>query len=796
MVRNYLKTAFRNLKKRKLFSIINTAGLSIGLASCMLILLYIKDEWSFDRFHKKSERIYQLVCDRVEKDGATERFAIAAMAQAPAFKRAIPEIEGFVRINAKQLIIKKAEIAFSESVTWVDSNFFSIFSFPLISGDAKTALAESHSLVLTDVVAKKYFGTENAMGKSLQLEINGQFEIFRVSAIARTAPQNSTIKFDVLLPFNFLEEASPDNGWMWVSYPTYFLLHPGANISNIKSKMQKVYQIQAKSEIDMNHQAGYDNQFIWDIMPMTQMHLNTDYKGTPWSSNPIYSYILSGVAIFILLIACINFINLTIAQSLRRNKEIGMRKVFGAHRKQLMFQFLGESLLECFFSFLCALLLLQLLLPVFNQLTDKKLSLKYLFDIQLLMTFIALFISTGIAAGFYPALVLSRLSPMQTLHDGNKLQGKDYFAKGLVIIQFSLAIFFITSVSFMYMQFNFLVKKDLGYVDKNLIEFVAEKAIMNKPLMDVFKTEMLSVAGVESVGYRNIGKFGGKTHAGGREFAAVYERVDEDYLNTLAATIIEGRNFSRSFPTDSSDAVLINETFAKQADWKNAIGRSVDFMNIPGWGEKKMIVVGVVKDYHFESLKEKIKPQIFTMDPHLPVGLFEVRINSNNIPATMSGLEKKFHALMPDHPFEYSFKDVQNRKNYEKEEKWKQIIKIGALLAILISCIGLFGLAMVNTEKRFKEIAVRKVLGASTFRITQMICFEFVKLVLISFFIAVPPCWYAIHKWLQNFAYRIDISWWGFLASGLLAMIIALITVGFLAIKASMATPVQSLRTN
>lgn len=794
MFKNYFKIATRNLKRNKIFSVINISGLSVGLTCCMLILLYSKDEVSYDQFHEKKDRIYQLVCDRIEKDGIDTKSAIAAMVQGPAFKQAIPEIEEFTRVNHKQIIVKKDNQTFNEDICWVDENFFSVFSFPLISGNREKVLSGFNSMVLTAETAKKYFGTTDIVNRTIDLQIDGQFESFTITGVAKQVPQNSSIKFSILVPFKYVEKVNPDNGWMWFSFPTFFVLHPAANLKNITAQMEQTYQLQAKSEIDINHEAGYDTKFQWGLIPFTQMHLNTDYQGTPVSSDPIYTYILTGISVFILLIACINFINLSIAHSLKRSKEIGIRKVIGGFRGQLIRQFLGESMFVCMISFLLAILTTFLLLPFFNKLANKQLSLGYLFDIKLVTGIIALYFITFLAAGFYPAMVLSGLNPVQALYSKIKFGGKNNLSKGLVILQFALATLLIITTLFINAQFTFLTNTELGYNDKNLVEFVADKAVMDKPLMDVCKTAFANVPGVEKVAYANVGKFGGKTQAGGKEFAATYEHIDENYLPALQTHVLAGRNFSAAFPSDASSSVLINETFAKEAGWKEPVGKTVDFMNIPGRGTRKITVIGLVKDYHFESLKEKIKPELFTMEPQLPLGRFIIRISPANIPATITSLENAYHKLFPDNPFQYSFRDDSLKKSYAAESKWKQIISFAASITIFISCIGLFGLAMLTTERRFKEIGVRKLLGASTSQLVQLISADFVKLVFIAFFIAIPIGWFIVNKWLQNFAYRIAMSWWVFAIAGLIALLIASATVSFHAIKASLANPVRPLK--
>jgi len=794
MFKSYLKIAIRNIRINGVFSLVNIGGLTAGLTCCVLILLYINDEWSFDRFHLQKDRIYQLICERTEQDGTSKKFAIAALVQGPAFREEIPEIAAFTRVNPKDIIIRKGATIFNNSATWVDRSFFSIFSFPLIHGNSATALTDLHSMVVTESVAVKYFGTTDAMGRTLLLEINGKFELFVVTGIAKQPPDNSSIQFEILLPFDYFEKIYPDNGWMWVSFPTYFLLNPGANVDGIGRKMDLIYHARARDEIDLNHLAGYQNDFKWNLKPLTGMHLNTEYEGTPGASDPIYSYILSGVAIFILLIACINFINLTIAHSLKRNKEIGIRKVMGSKRSQLIIQFLSESLIICCISFLLAVLLSALVLPVFCRLADKHLSLVVILNWKLLSCFITVAFITGFAAGFYPALVLSGFSPVNAFAGKTGTGGKDYLARSLVVVQFTIATFLIITMLFMYAQFNLLTTADLGYPDRDLLECTISQGVRNKAVMDMYQSQISGTGGVISAGYKNIGSFGGKTQAANKEFTATYERINESYLPTLGVNIVAGRNFSKNFPSDSVLSVLINETFADKAGWRDPVGKTIDYMNLPAWGARKVSVIGVVRDYHNESLREKIKPMVFTEDPALPLGQIIVRLRPDHIAASLLEIEKAIHRLDPDRPFQYAFRDEINRSRYAPENKWKQIITFAAAIAICISCTGLFGLATLSAQKRRKEIGIRKVLGASVTGIAILLIRNFVGLVMIAFPMAIPLGAVIIRHWLRNFAYRVDLSWWRFGLAGLLTLLIAITAVSYQAIKAAVANPSLSLR--
>lgn len=779
--------------REKLFPVINIAGLSIGLACCILILLFIKNELSYDRWHRQKEHIYQLTCIRTEQDGTSEKFAIAALVQGPAFRAGIGEITEFVRVRPGDVIVKKDNDLFNEDGTWVDPSFFSVFSFPLSSGDRNTILADPHSVVLSERTAIKYFGTVQAMGRILTLEMNGRFEPFVVSGVAKDAPPNSSIQFNMLLSFPYYEKLYPDNGWMWVSFPTYFQITPGADIKSIERKMERIYESQAKDELDLNHLAGYQNRFEWGLAPMTSMHFQKDYQGVPGASDPIYSYILSGIALLILLIACINFINLSIAQSLKRRREIGIRKVIGGRRDQLMLQFLGESMLTCSLAFLLALLFAGLTLPVFCRMINKQLELSYLVDGRLIVELLGLFLLTSLAAGLYPAMIQSRFRPAEILSGSERVAAGGYFARGLVVLQFALATFLMIATLFIYAQMDLLTRTDLGYRDEGLLSCTINKGVQNRQVMDYDRDVFSRLPGVTGAGYQNIGHFAGKTLAGNKELMATYVRVDEGYLPALGVRLISGRNFSAAYAADSTDAVLVNETFVHQAGWTDGVGKTVDYMNIPGWGTKRITVVGVVKDFHYESLKKRIEPMVFTQQSSLPLGKMWVRIAPGHTAATVLALEKAFRLLDPDHPFSYQFVNDANQRDYAPENRWKQIITFGAVIVLLIAGTGLFALSMLAAQKRKKEIGIRKVLGASVAGLSGLMARDFADLIVFAFLLAAPAGWMAMHAWLQNFPYRVSLSWWRFVLAGGISFLLAMLTISFQVVRAARTNPVHSI---
>ena len=800
MIKNYLALAWRNILRHKVYSFINIMGLSLGLGCAMLILLYVKDEVSYDRFHKQVSSIYRIGMKRVKPDGKVDGIGgFTGYLQGPKFTAGIPEIKSFVRFREEQRDIKLGAEIKSEQMFSVDSNFFTVFSFPLLHGNPKTALMDPSSVVISEDMSRKQFGTKDALGKTVMIKDDeGNFAPFNVTAIAKRCPQNSSIKFDILRPIRVSKrDADLNENWFNFFLNTFVTIAPGANVKNVELKMQKLFESDARETIKMiREKYGDSATTYYSLQAFTDMHLSKDYKaenGLTDASNPFYSYILSGIAIFILLIACINFVNLTVARSVKRAKEIGVRKVVGGNRRQLILQFLGESFFLCFLAFLLSILLVQWVLPVFNHLSNKALALSYLFDVKLVLGFIALFLLTSLLAGFYPALVLSGYDPVQTLYSRFALAGKNYLQKGLVILQFALASFLIIGTITMYSQFHYLTNEKLGYDDTNLVAVHLNYFGIEHNKAQPVKNEMINSPDIEDVSFKNGGSWGTVARVNGEtEIPFAFETVDETYLPLLKIPLVKGRNFSKDFPSDSTHSVLVNEAFVKKAGWKDPIGQQVDFWYNKG---ERYSVVGVVKNYHYEALTKEIEPQLFTMKPGNRYGIMFVKIKPGTASAALKHIEKTFKKLFPTNPYIYTFKDQENLKNYESEARWKQILMFGALLTIFISCIGLFGLSVLSAEKRTKEIGIRKVLGASVRNVVSLLSTDFLKLVFIALLIAIPMAWLAANKWLENYPYRITLSWWMFSIAGLLVIVVAFVTVSFQAMKAAFANPVKNLRT-
>lgn len=798
MLINYFKTAFRNLARNKIYSVINIAGLSIGLACAMLIMLYVKDEVSFDRFHKNVNNIYRIV-SKSNQQGQEKEMSTTGFLQGPRFTQNVPGIKSFVRVQNGAEDIKKGTEVLSQSLLYVDSSFFSVFTFPLLSGNPETCLTEPHSIVLSEDAAKKYLGTTDAVGKTVMIKDDSTFVPYKVTAVAKRSPQNSSIQFDVLLPFQETVADATNNGnWFLGSFlNTFVVLNDKATLPTVENQMQAffikdatpTYEILAKKFGFADAKLGT----TYFLQPYLNIHLNTELpadNGLSNASNPMYAYILSGIALFVLLIACINFVNLTVARSVRRAKEVGIRKVIGGGRKQLILQFLGESFFLCTIAFVLAIVLVHLLLPLFNNLSNKALSLSYLFDAKIVSAYIILYIITGLLAGFYPAFVLSGYNPVQTLYSRFQIPGKTYLQKSLVVLQFTLASFLIIATFTIYAQFNFLTTQKLGYDDSNLILINTKDTKHTEAA--TFKNELLKSPNIVGVSAKNAGSEQGAARNGADSLIQfAYETVDENYLPLLKIPLIAGRNFSTAFPADSSQSVIVNESFVKEANWRNPVGQTLKF----SFDNDKMYhVIGVVKDYHFVSLTEKIKPQLFTMKNDNLYGAYYIRIKPSTATASLKWIQKTFKQFYPLSPYSYTFKNDDNRKQYAEVEKWKQIILFGAILTIFISCIGLFGLSVLSAEKRTKEIGIRKVLGASVPQIVETLLTDFIKLVIIALVIASPLVYIAANKWLQNYPYRISISWWLFASAGILVMLIALFTVSFQAIKAAVVNPADSLR--
>lgn len=805
MFKNYLKTAWRNLMKHKTFSFINIAGLSIGITICFIIMLFVQDELSYDRFNTNADRIVRVVF-KADINGGKINESNVMPPVAAAMKNDYPEVEDATRLNvagAPKITYKDKTFKDGELV-FVDPNFFSIFTLPLIEGNAKTALQQPNTLIITKAIAKKYFDNEDPIGKILVFPDNKNAS-FKVTGLIDKVPANSHFHFDMFGSMAGLDQAKSDS-WMGSDFFTYVLLRPGYDYKKLEAKLPGMVekymgpQIQQNMGISLSQFRTKGNELGFSLQPLTSIHLHSHSNfELAAGGNAMYVYIFGAIAIFMLLVACINFINLSTASASKRAKEVGVRKVIGSGKLQLIKQFLTESALLVFIALLISAALVQFALPVFNNISGKNLS--FGFDVKIIAGFIALGILVTIIAGVYPAFFLSSFKPITVLKGKFTGNNKSFgLRSSLVVFQFFISVGLIISTIVVWQQMEYIQNKQLGYDKEQLLTLPNSYALGKNER--VYEQELLRdprVVNATVSSYKPAGPSSGGNALAYPEghdnqiMKTMEYHVDEQYIPTLGMHLATGRNFSKDFATDST-GMIINETAAKAFGWgiTDAVGKIIIRQNSDRGRDVPFHVIGVVKDFNFQSLHEPITPLLMTLEPDWGL-IFKVK--TADIRGLLSTMKKQWDKFNTDEPFTYTFMDDLYNKTYAAEQKTGTILNIFAVLTILVACLGLFGLATYTAERRTKEIGIRKVLGASVTQVTQMLSKEFVKLVFIACVIAFPLSYWIMNKWLQSFAYRINISWWIFLIAGVVALLIALLTVSFQAIKAAVANPVKSLRT-
>ncbi len=795
MIFNFLKSSVRSMLRNKTVTVINISGLSIGLTVCMLILLFSKDELSFDRFHAKKDRIFRITA-RMTNEQSTRLIANTNQIAGPSFRDEIPEVENFVRMQSNLFVIKHDGELTELEATYTDSTFFTVFSFPLLSGNPEKVLSDIHSMVLSEKIALKYFGTVDVVGKTLEIQTNNAFETFVITGVAKNPPLNSTVQFNMLLPFSYNLKLYTDNAWIGFYMATFVVLNPRSDYKAVEKKLDEVFMSKAAVELaEMKAKYNFRDKIHFGLEPLLKIHLDSidpeSHNGLAGSSNPIYSIILGVIALFILIIACINFINLMITHSVKRGKEIGLRKVTGGNRKQIMWQFFGESLIMTFIAFSLALLIVPTVLPSFNYLANKNLSFSYLLDFRLVAVYMALFFITAFIAGVYPAVVLSNYKPVETLYKLNRGARRMWLSKSLVIIQFTMATILIISIVGIFAQFKFLTDIDPGYNDKDVI--IVHMGWGNHEAgIDLMKQELLREPSIETSATKDFGQNYTKVKINNNEneMSTAISWMDENFLPALRIPVIRGMNFSKDSGGEGYQSVIINETFAREAGWNEASGINPIGQVIDYYDGVKFKVVGMVRDYHFASLKEKIKPLLLRKG----AGDLWVKTKPGQTSTALKAIKTTFVKAMPDRPFTYDLMNLVNMKDYESEVRWKQIILAASVLSIMISCLGLFGLALLTTGLRTKEIGIRRVFSASIPEIVILLNKSFVKLVVLAFLIGAPVGWFVIQKWLRNFAYRVELGWWVFLLAAVLTIGIALATVSWQSFRAAIRNPASALR--
>ncbi len=804
MFKIYLRIAVRNILRHRVYSFIKIFGLSIGIAACILIYLFVMDELSFDKFHENGDRLFRVVQIRYAKDGGkeTSRQEYMPTPIGPALEESIPGIEHQTRYVNNSGTVRFEENVFRETLSLADSPFFEMFTFPLISGDPKTALSDDHCVVLSRSRAQKYFGDQNPMGQTLTITFGRVTRDFTVTGIAEDVPPNSSIQFDVLLHFNNLPAATNDpdilNNWGRWYCPFFIQLQPSVPTEQVEEALTQFSNQYYGETIQRYVDDGHD-PFRFGLQNLEGIHLDSRFAGNPGLSP---SYILSGVALAILLIACVNFMNLSIGLSSGRSMEVGMRKVLGAERRQLIWQFCGEAALMSLFAILLGLVIAELLLPQFNALSGKHIVLTAIFGGGHVAALMALAVFTGILAGSYPAVIMAAFRPVEIIKGKLNVGGKTTLTKGLVVLQFALSVVLGTSAIILGRQVSFMVNRNPGYVSNGLVVILTQENEKenSERITQRLRNEIISLERIQGLtaSNREFGLFlpGTAMELGEREIHYRFNRVDPDFLSTMKIRLIQGRDFSPNVAAER-DSVIVNKRFMDElgADYQpgNTLGDIVK--GFPYSGR----IIGVIEDCHIESLRSEISPLLlYVGEGFAPnrdrFSRIIVRVDTENIQETMGLLESAWKKTQPSKPFIYYFQEDALRNLYGQERRWSEIVGWASFFSIVLASLGIFGLTSLTLSGRTKEFGVRKVLGARVEQIVYLTVKEFAFLVITANVIAWPVVFMTMHKVLQNYPYRIDLGPHHFLLAGVASVLIAVLTVLFLSINAALKNPADSLR--
>jgi putative ABC transport system permease protein len=795
MIKSYFKITFRRLQKNRMYTAVNIIGLTIGIASCLLIGLFIINEVSYDRFNHNADRIVRIVMQ--SGGGGNQIVAVTGTKAGPQIKRTFPQVQSFVRLINGTAIVKKGDKVFDEKrFLYADSSFLSIFSFSLLRGDTKTALNAPNKVILSESTARKYFGNADPIGKTLRINDSKDFQ---VTGLITDAPENSQVKYDLIASFTSLD-ASKGEEWFTANYITYLLLQNIDGLSGFQQQLNNYMLNVSKSELHLDA----NSPLQYHLEPLLNVHLRSAFDGLEPNGSITTVYILGIIALLILVIACINYTNLATVQSGARSAEIGIRKVLGAQKRQLFNQFIGESFLLTFLSLIIAIVLTIVLLPYFNHMTGKVLNFNILLQPLPMGILLALCTLIAFASGCYPAFVLSGAKLINILKSGLRMTSSGgLFRRSLIVIQFTVSMILIISTIIVFQQLSYLQNKKLGYDKEHVIVLPVSRQMRDQ--FESIKTEIGRLPQVISVSGANTTptfvQWGdGITADNGHGKVNLDVKClpsDLDFIKTMNMQLAAGTDFTRADLSlaDTSNkgknfryAFILNETAVKDLGWtpEQAVGKTI-IKNAPG------VIKGVVKDFYFSSLHQPIGPLVLFLDRNFTNYCF-VKVTGQNISITLQALQKLWKERVPSRPFEYRFLDDDYNSLYVSEQKTAAVFSTFSTLAILLACMGLFGLAAFTTAQRTKEIGVRKVLGAEVAGIMLLISKDFLKLTLVAVIIASPVAWYFMNKWLQDFAYHIQIQWWVFIISGALSVVVAFITVSLQSAKAALANPVKSLR--
>ena len=794
MLTNYLKIAWRNIRKDKFYSLINILGLTIGVTCGLLLLLYVTDELSYDRYHANASQIYRIVSHITEPD-KVNRWSSTQPPLVTTLKKDYPFVKNYVRFFPYgRVMFRQGEKRFYEdNIYAADSTVFDVFSYKFIEGDPKTALDQPGSVVLTQKSAQKFFGAGSALGQSLQTD---DTTYYKVTGVMENVPKNSQFTFNALFSTGQNERQATSFGGFYIQ--SYLVLPENFDTKILESKFPQVYDkyigpIFKRMNIKVNY----------ELQPLTRIHLYSNLEGES-NGNIDYVYTFSAVAFFMLLLASINYMNLATARSAKRAKEVGLRKVMGSVRGRLMAQFLTESVLMTVLALAASLILVVLLLPFFNTVSGKEIQYRELLRPEFLLTGLAIVVFTGFISGSYPAFYLSSFQPAVVLKGSFNAKGGSFFRKTLVVCQFAISLIMLICTWIVYKQLNFMRNHDLGYDREQVLTIDYQdrqprakfNALRNSLLTNPNIREVASAsAPTSNIGSRTI--FAVESNTGLKEMGFKPFRIDYNYLKTMGMTIVAGRDFSENILADTLNSVIVNQAAVERMGWKEPLGKKVMLGGLPQAGDKgppppTAQVIGVIKDFHQQSLYNPIEPMIMLC--RRANGVIHIKIQAQHIDKTVAFIGQKWRETYPDRLFEYSFLDQDFESAYEADELRGRIFTTFSALTILIACLGLFGLATFTTEQRVKEIGVRKVLGASVSNVVVLLSKDFTKLVLFSFPIAIPIAWFSMYKWLQHFPYKTDIQAWIFVVACLLTLLICWTTVVYQSVKAAIANPVKSLR--
>ena len=802
MFRNYFKTAWRYLLRYKQYTIINILGLAVGITCCVLIMLFVRSEFSYDRFHSNAHRLYR-IWQHEKAEGQDFINTVTPIPLAPTLRSTFPEVESVCRVYLFNTLAKLNTNSFNENVTMVDSTFFQIFDFKLLQGNKANPFPTPNSVILTTTTAKKYFGNANAIGKTIELSLGDEKTAFAVAGIAEPSPEESSIKYDMLISYSNAKLVfSPRmlQNWFNIFNETYMLIGKNVNAADLEKKFPSM----------MKQQLGEDygkEEFNLYLQPITDIHLNTSLPaGIQPTSDPKYAYILATIGILILLIACINFITLYVGRSTSRALEVGVRKALGAERKDLIQQFWGEALLTTLMSVVLGLAIAFFLVPPFNQLIERNLS--FHVDILFITFCVLLIVVIGLIAGIYPAIILSGFNPVEVLK--GKLNLKDnagFFRKGLIVGQFGVSIVMIICTIVIGQQMHYLQTKDLGYNKDQVIIVPTNKGRKEGfALAQLYKNELQKhseVLNVSTAAY----SFAETPWAtlGFKDDKNIYRsfrfnQVDPYFVDAMKIKMVQGRSFQPNNTVDFNNSAIVNEALVKEFGLKDPVGKK--------FGSYTQTIIGVMKDFNYESLHTAVQPLVLALNGDTmfrqssdvsfaisPQPRISVRLKPGNVSDQINMLKKAWKKVAPNQDFEYHFLDETLAASYKQEQKMSVIVQLASMLSIFIACMGLFGLATLTVTRRTKEIGIRKVLGANVGAIVKLLSGDFVVLVIIASLVAFPVVCWTLQDWLSDFAYSINISWWVFITAAFTTIIIALVTVSVQTIKAALANPVKSLRT-